>query len=62
MMRTTVTTEEELAKAIKDDDVDEIEDSNDNILSNSNILTDGDSDELGDEGGDNTGPLEEVDA
>lgn len=34
------------------DDVDEIEDSNDNILSNSNILTDGDSDELGDEGGD----------
>ena len=31
------------------DDVDEIEDTNDNILSNSNILTDGDSDELGED-------------
>ena len=36
------------------DDVDGIEDTNDNILSNSNILTDGDSDVLEDEGGDNT--------
>ncbi len=31
------------------DVVDEIEDTNDNILSNSNILTDGDSDELGED-------------